>query len=107
MSEKKKIKFIYNRPDDYKIVYTNGVFGGVTPRGDICCNFFFEHPLIPEAQVYEVEQGKIGKELIKATNTSVVNRDLKVGVVLKVEDAESIAKWILDRVKLLRGEEIE
>jgi hypothetical protein len=107
LSEKKKIRFIYNKPDDYEILYVNGVFGGVTPRGDINCHFFFEYPLIPKAQEFEIEEGKLGKELVKATNTSPVNRDLKVGIVFKAEDAESIANWILDKVKLLRGEKIE
>jgi len=104
----KHVKFIYNRPDDYEIVYVNGVYGGLTPRGDISCNFFHEHFSIPREEEFEINKdGKMGKQILKRSDVQPINRDLKVGIVFKVEDAESIANWILDKVKASRGEKTE
>ena len=108
MSEKKKhVKFIYNVDENYRTVYVNGVYGGITPRGDIHCSFFIEYNAIPEEEAFEVSEGKLGKKLDQPKEFTLLNRDLRVGLFLKADDAESIANWLLDKVRILRGEKTE
>ena len=103
--EAKSVKFIYNTPDDYKIVYANGVFGGLTPRGDVNCSFFLEYPQVPKEQEFELDkENKVGNLISVAGNVALVNRDLQIGIILKLEDAEIIANWLLTIVKAARGE---
>lgn len=107
-AEKRKAQFLYNRPDDYKTVFANGVYGGVSTRGDIHCHFFVEHQTLPTTEEYELaKDGKLGKKIEDAREISTIARDLKVGIVFKVEDAEDIANWLLHKVKLIRGEKTE
>jgi len=102
--EKGKVTFSYNKPDDYKIIYVNGVYGGLTPRGDICCHFFLEYNKLPSKQEFGLIGGKIGERVEKKGKTLQVNRDLKVGIMLKADCAEDIANWLLEKVGILKGE---
>lgn len=96
----KKIKFIYNKPQDYRIYPVNGVWGGVSGRGDLICNFFVEHHEVPKEEVLALkEDGSL--EPIKEKPKEQVNviRDLQVGILVNREQAISIANWILEKVK--------
>ncbi len=44
------VKFTFQRPDDYKMYFVNGAYGGLTPHGDLICNFFFEYKTLPESE---------------------------------------------------------
>lgn len=35
------VRFVFRKAADYKLYYSNGAYGGLTPHGDIICNFFF------------------------------------------------------------------
>lgn len=105
--KKMKIRFLYNKPENYQSVFVNGVYGGITAKDDIDCHFFFEHGTLPIEQAFEVkEDGRLGRNLLKEEEIPSLTRDLKVGIVLKVEDAESIANWLLRKVKQVKGEKI-
>ena len=104
MSEKKNVVFRYNKPENYNLVYVNGVYGGITPKGEIFCNFFYEHGVMPKEQIFEItEDGKMGQEVKGDEEQLIIDRDLKAGLIFKPADAELIAKWILDNVGKLRG----
>ena len=44
----REMKFVFEYDKDYRIVAANGVWGGVTPRGEINIDFFVERQRIPE-----------------------------------------------------------
>ena len=102
----KKIRFIYNKPEDYKIYPVNGLYGGITGRGDFVGHFFLERHELPDEEILPIMEdgtlGKVGKEPeeeLKAT------RDLKVGIVINREQAVSVANWIIERVKAYEEEQ--
>ncbi len=37
-----EIKFTFIFPDDYNPAFANGVWGGVTPKGELNMNFYLE-----------------------------------------------------------------
>jgi len=104
--EIKKVRFIYHVPDGYEPVYVNGVHGGVTPRGDLVCNFFLEHQELPEEEQVEVQDGELKAEtatfkrrITCAPSERVFVRDVRVGVIIPLHQVESIARWMLDKLK--------
>ena len=103
MAEKiktKKARFKYNIPSDYKLVYANGVYGGITTRGELLCNFFFESLSIPEEEEAEVmDDGKVKMKEKEPEEVILINRDLKVGILLSPEQALTIANWMLEKIK--------
>ena len=102
--EDNKVKFIYNKPEGYNTVFVNGLFGGVSPQGDIHCHFYLESRPLPTEQEFKLlEDGKLGEEIGQSISPVTINRDLKVGIVVDVNVAQAMAEWLLDKVKLARG----
>ena len=88
-----KIRFVYKKSEAYQTYYANGAYGAITPRGDFEFNFFFEHKEVPEEEVMDIENGELKPE--EQTSTDInVTRDLKVGVIMTLEQAESLGKWL-------------
>jgi len=93
------VKFIYSKSEDYKLHYINGAYGGLTPRGDLICNFFFEYRELPEEEEHIVEgdQLRLKTEGINAGPREVL-RDMKTGVIMTPAQAEKLANWLMEKV---------
>jgi hypothetical protein len=91
------VEFTYAKSDDYKVYFINGAYGGLTPHGDIECNFFFEHKPLPESEVLVNVGGKLEK-LPEEISNPQFTREIKVGIILTPPEARIIAKWLNDKV---------
>ena len=105
-TEMEKLRFYYIKPDDYEPIYVNGVYGGMTPRGDLLCHFFYEYRDIPAEEVVPLEKGRLQTEKIsyvqrieEEPGTGNMRRDVRVGLIIPAHQAISFANWILDKVK--------
>lgn len=107
MSDSKEVQFIYNKKEDYEPIYVNGVYGGVTPRGDLLCHFFYEYVDVPEKEILELdEKGQIKPDTLKkiqknddSDNVKTVKRDIRVGIIIPAHQIQSISAWMLDKLK--------
>jgi hypothetical protein len=103
MDEEKKdkveIEFLYEYDADYRIVAANGIWGGLTPRGDFRLDFFVESQAVPEKIKNIVEGGKLGKELSRTPSARLVTRRLQVGVLLSTKEIKSIAEFLDEQLK--------
>lgn len=98
----KKITISFRRGDCYRLIPVNGVWGGVTPRGDIKADLFHESASVPEMITHEVTpQGTLGRE-VKRTPSTSVERTVFAGMVLTPEQAESIGSWLVERAREAR-----
>lgn len=97
----KEIKFKYIFSEDYNPRYSNGAYGGITPKGEIAVNFYFERPGLPRYQSYEInEKGKLGKETARNPEdlqTSMV-RFVENGVILDINSAKNIVDWLNEKI---------
>lgn len=104
------IRFEFSKAPDYRVVAANGVWGGLTPRGELHLDFMLDSIGIPAAVVHSITaEGGLGPEITRQP-PKVVSRELQFGVLLSLGHAESIANWILDKVreakaKMREGEE--
>lgn len=90
-----KVTFTHKKPEAYQTYYANGAYGAITPRGDFEFNFFYEHKDMPEEEVMNLEGGNLEPE--KQTSTDVrITRDLKVGIIMTTDQAESLSKWLIE-----------
>ena len=88
-----KIRFRFKKDDNYRIVPVNGIWGGPTPRGDIRVDFFHESQSLPEVVEHEMTpEGTLGKEL--GQRSPEIQRTVSVGIILTVEQADSIGRWL-------------
>lgn len=103
------VRIEFERSHLYRIVPADGAWGGPTPRGHILVNFFVDVPVSPLSVTHTLSaDGQLGPEVERmpaaADGAPRVSREFEVGVLLSPEDAESVARWLLDQVDLVRGD---
>ena len=102
MDAPKKIGLRFKKDDDYRLIPVNGVWGGPTPRGDIIVDFFHESQSLPEKVTQALSpDGQLG-EVLERKPLDTVQRTVFVGIVLNVEQAESIGRWLQEKAHQVR-----
>lgn len=97
--ETDEVVITYDYAKDYRVVPSNGCFGGLTPRGDLIINFFEEAYPLPKAVTHEITpQGTLGAEKSRHIDANLV-RHVQVAIVLAPHQAESIGQWILRKIE--------
>ena len=98
MGEDRQIKFRFEYDPAYRLVGANGIWGGITPRGDIRLDFFVESLGTPEHVTHLIApDGRLGPELSRSQPEGIVRR-VQVGVLLSLEQADSVADFIKQKV---------
>lgn len=93
------ITFEYKLSEDYKVYAVNGLFGGITPKGDLMINLFYEGNPIPEHSTYNVNpDGSIGDETERIVSSSLV-RNIPFGVSMAIDTAKSFKGWLEDKIE--------
>jgi hypothetical protein len=98
---KPRIRFEYLRNPAFRIVHSDGVFGGLTPTGDIVISFYSERYPIPKVSVHELTpEGHAGKEITseRVDEGKNVVRELETGVHLTLGMAKMVATFLLEKV---------
>jgi hypothetical protein len=100
MGESNKIRFHYLKANDFRVVHVDGLFGGPTPSGDIFVSLFSQRPPMPQITVQPLnENGQLGDEIMaERVSKDGIIRQLEVGLTMRPEVAESIVKWLQDRI---------
>lgn len=93
-----KVRFVYKKSEGYQTHYANGAYGAITPRGDMEFNFFFEHRDVPEDEVMKVEGNQLTPEEYPSTDVTVI-RDINVGIIMTIEQAEALGKWFIGTIE--------
>jgi hypothetical protein len=93
------IVFQHIKAPDYRTVLVDGAFGGVGPRGNLNMAFYTECVATPLQVVHEVkDDGTLGKETARESREGFV-REMTVNAVMSLDTAETIANWMLERVR--------
>jgi hypothetical protein len=104
MADASKVTFLYSKSSDYKLVPATGIYGGPTATGHIRVEFFVDHPTDPDKTVHAVTpEGRIGEELEREPRDRSITREFQMGLILAPEVADSIGRWLQDKVALVRG----
>jgi hypothetical protein len=99
-SDKDKVKFHYIKSNDFRVIHTDGMFGGLTPTGDIFVSLFNQRPPIPQITVQAIkETGELGDEILaERVSKDGIIRQLEVGILMRPDVAEAMVKWLQDRL---------
>lgn len=101
--ESRTLRFTYKRGLQYRVIKTDGIWGNMTPRGDIIMSVFVERPAVPDFEEYKLDEIGPGTFDLKAsrsqTETDGLIREIEVALALRPEVALSVGKWLLKRVK--------
>lgn len=105
-SNEKKTETIpidYEYDPDYRIIAANGMYGGVTPRGDLRVDFFVESQPAPGPgeSVYQTQPDGSSKEISKSKKRKCV-RHVQIGVLLPAQHIEGFAQWFQQKADQIR-----
>ena len=93
-----KLEVFFARAEDYKIIAANGIWGGVTPRGDVYVDFFVEKNDYPEKLVLEIKAGGKPASQKQRVDKGLL-RECQFGVLLSPKEAISIGEFLVERGK--------
>ena len=93
-----RVVYQYEKNQNYRVVYANGAFGGVTPRGDIKFELFIEYVKIPETVVRSMTPDGLGPEIERSPEGGPITRESQVGVIMAPSQAKSLAHWLLGKL---------
>jgi hypothetical protein len=96
IEEVSKVRFIYIQPESDERFFINGAIGGLTPRGEIICNFFFEYKDLPDTEVAVVEGNEL-KILKEHVSEPEIIREIKCSIILNHAQARKIAEWLVGK----------
>ena len=103
-SDAQEVAFHYLKSSQFRVIHADGVWGGLSPQGNIRLVFFNERPPIPQLTVNKVDSaGVLGKDVPeKKVGRSGFVREMEVDVVLSLELAEGLRKWLDDKIATLK-----
>jgi len=94
-----ELSFRYLRSSEYRVVAANGAYGGVTGRGDFKMDLFLESTGTPNTITNSITPDGLGPEIRRDPPPPDFVRELQVGVVLQLDQAKSLAHWILENLR--------
>lgn len=101
----RKITISTKKTEGFRVYPAEGALGGITPSQMYQINFYIETPNIPTNIKHELtEDGKLGPQISQNVSGGDVIRELQTAVLMTVQQAESLARWILSTIEHQRGE---
>jgi hydrogenase maturation factor len=92
------VAFHFIKSNSFRVVYANGAYGGITPRGEIHASFYNERSAIPRMIVHRIEEGTLGEPLEIVTRGGIV-REVEVDLVMSPETAMDVGNWLIENAK--------
>lgn len=100
-----KVRFRYEFANDYRIIHAAGVVGGTTPSGNLKLDLYTEFGSSPDEDEWTLKpDGTLNEQVILPQDTDIIKiiRQKQMGVIVGIDEAENIAKWLLEKVKEAR-----
>ena len=90
-----RVNFEFARSPFFRVVHSNGAWGGITPHQELSVTFFSERNSLPRSITLEVtSQGRLGPEISRDVTRGSVHRECEVEVLMSMNEAVSLHKWI-------------
>jgi hypothetical protein len=103
-----QLEFDYIKSNFFRVVYVDGVFGGISPRGMMAFAFYNERAPIPRKTavtmvdgIPQFGPGPTSAERVIDTRTGIV-REVETEVVMSIESAEALHRWLGEKIELWR-----
>ena len=93
----KNIKIYFSKTKDYKIVSATGVWGGVSPGGDIFFDLFIDKRDNPEYLELKIDNHNKTEEVGRGEQKLV--RESQIGITLRPDNALVIGKWLIEKAE--------
>jgi len=88
---------VYLKAKDFRTFYVNGAYGGLSPKGEVTLNFYFEKfPLPKRTGIKLSPEGKVlaQQHELPLPEEYWTEREVQTSVVLNIEEARNFADWL-------------
>lgn len=94
------IDFDYIKSNQFRVIHTDGVHGGLSPNGKLLqMAIFSERSPIPQKETFRLKAGKIlDKISVQKRDTNVI-REVEVELLMSMETAKSVCKWMDEKIR--------
>lgn len=98
-----RVLFHYLKSPMFRTIHADGMYGGVTPQGNIHIAFYSERNPIPQTIEHAVaDGGQLGDEIMESRVVrSGFVREVDIDVIVDLETAVSFRAWIDEKIKML------
>ena len=94
-----RVKFHYVRSPFFRVVHSNGAWGGITPQQELSVAFYSQRFLPPQQITHELSpEGQLGAE-IERDVTEGVQREFEVEVLMSMQEARNLHQWLGTKVE--------
>jgi hypothetical protein len=104
MDSKPRIQFHYLKSGQFRIIHSDGAWGGIMPDGNLLIGFYNQRPPIPDLTVQEINaNGTLGPEIPEAgIGKRGIVREIEAGIVLSAESVDNLMQWLIEKREQLR-----
>ena len=89
-----QITFDFARSPFFRVVHSNGAWGGITPHRELSVTFFSERGSLPRSIIHSVTpEGGLGPEIDRESATNI-QRECEVEVLMSMDEAVNLHRWI-------------
>lgn len=91
-----EIRFYYEKNPSYRIIYTDGIIGGITPTKAVNLNFYATRPTIPKSTIHPiVEDNKISPEGVPSEDSKIgIMREIEIGIYMNIRTAKEVYEFL-------------
>ncbi len=102
-----RIRYEYQSDPQLRLEYAHGVWGGISPQGEIEINFYLESDKMPSFSERVAEaDGSFGHELAPFDEEErVITRHIRSRVLVNYHTACALRDWLEDKIEALEIEE--
>lgn len=92
--EKNEVLIHYLKTNNYKTVFVDGAYGGITPKGLLHMDLYLErHPIPKTSKIKIDDSGNLLDEEVQEKKQGIV-REVQCGLAMDINTAISIRDWI-------------
>jgi hypothetical protein len=93
-----RVPVYYRRDATGKLLYVNGAYGGVQPKGEIAVHFYADILSLPELVTLERKaDGALSEVGVKRERS--IEREIVATIVMIPPVAETIGRWLLQKAE--------
>jgi hypothetical protein len=99
-NDPKEITFNYIKIPSYRSYHVDGVFGALTPKGYLYCEFFIDRNVTPQTAVHELSKdGFLSGKPKRTTGKKGFIREIECGLIMDINAASSLREWLDNKIE--------
>lgn len=96
------IDFHMIKSNHFRVAHADGIYGGVTPHGNVHCTFYSERSAIPRRTRRTIRDDGSNSSEENVDTLGGVVRELEVDVVMSLTAATAFYFWLAPQIEQLR-----